>query len=167
MIAVPVWALVLLCAAHLPHAALLSAVDVREHRLPNRLVLQQALLVAAAALIVGLATAQGMPGLWSALLLAAAVTAGAVILSAALPSALGMGDAKTLFASVLMTALLGGQSVLGALLFLVIASGTAAVLVLVRTRGQLGASFAFGPIILALPYGGLLMGPAARSMLGL
>lgn len=167
MITIPLWALMLLCAAHLPHAALLTAADVREHRLPNRLVLQQAVLVTAAAGCAAAFSTRAADQLLNAMILAAAITVGAVLLSLLLPAALGMGDAKALFATVLMTALLGAQTTLGALLFLVVAAGAASVLVLVRTRGRLGTAFAFGPIILALPYGGLLLGPAAISLAGL
>ncbi|MCT1866039.1 prepilin peptidase [Dermabacter sp. p3-SID358] len=147
--------------AHLTFAVPLSYIDVREHRLPNKLTLALngavACTAATAALIAPSLTARVL-GACALSLVVGVIACGFALLS---PGSIGMGDAKVTPATVLLAALGGMPILLGALAWLCGAGAFAALWVLLRTRST-KTRFAFGPIILSAPYGGL-----ALSLLGL
>lgn len=153
----PLLLTVALLAAHLPFAAALTVFDVREHRLPNRLVLWQSTCVAAVSLVAAALLPAVRAALPASILVAFVLGGGAVCLALLVPSALGMGDAKVAFATALVTCLLGGAVIVSALLWFCAASAVGAVVALVRSRGDFSSRFAFGPVILSVPYGGLLV----------
>lgn len=156
---------VVLVLAYLPLAMRMSWWDAREHRLPNPLV---GALTALTLLGLGL-SALLEPELRSplrvALVLAAVVGAGAVLLALLAPPLLGMGDAKTLPAVVLMTSMLGGGAVVAGACGALLLAGIAGAVTLVRT-GTGRARFALGPVLLSTPFLGLLGAPLLGPALG-
>lgn len=151
---------------YLPQAVLLSAVDVREHRLPNRRVLALTLSTVAALLIAALLD-PGAARFLPLALVTGAVTAVAGILMALLaPSLIGMGDAKTAPIVLLLAAALGPTVLLTALLGIAVTGGLAGIAVLVRS-GSAATRFAFGPVLLAGPVLGLLGAGLVEQALGL
>ena len=81
------------------------------------------------------------------------------------PMVLGMGDAKTLPAVVLMAGSFGGEVLIAALLGIALLSGALGMLVMTVTRRS-GVRFALGPVLLAGPFLGLLGAPLVRAALG-
>ena len=90
----------------------------------------------------------------------------AILLALLAPTLLGMGDAKTLPAVVLMAGALGGEVLLAALLGIMLLGGVLGAAVLALTR-RAGTRFAMGPVLLAGPFLGLLGAPLVRAALGL
>lgn len=118
--------------------AVLSAIDVQAHRLPNRIVLPSA----AAVLVARLATA---PEHWYAWL-GAGLGAFAFLFLFALifPGGLGMGDVKL---ALLLGFALGG-AVFSALLVGTMAGGAAGIVVLARDGSEArGRAFPYGPFL--------------------
>lgn len=157
--------LAVLVGAYLPPALVLSWVDGREHRLPNRWV-----GILTAAVTVGLlGCALVAPPLRSSLrtaaILALVLGLGAIALALVAPSLLGMGDAKTLPAVVGMSAALGGEVLIAALLGIALLAGLLGLVVMLAAR-RAGARFALGPVLLAGPFLGLLGAPLVSAALG-
>lgn len=126
----------------------LSAIDIAEHRLPNRLMLALAILstgfLAAAALSNGdptrLLRALASGGLVFAALLALAIV---------LPSGLGMGDAKLGFVTGLFLGWLGWEWVYWGTLLAFALGASCAVFRAASRRASLSTAIAFGPLMLA------------------
>lgn len=154
-----------LLVVYLPPAMVLSWVDAAEHRLPNRWVALLSSTVSAALLLLGLLVPTLRDDLRVALVLALVLGVGAILVALAAPGLLGMGDAKTLPVVVLMSAALGGEVLLAALLGIALLGGVLGMLVLAVTRRP-GARFAMGPVLLAGPFLGLLGAPLVRAALG-
>ena len=127
----------------------LVAIDLAEHRLPNRLVVP-----ALTAGVVGLAVgwvAGGDPPIVPAL---AAAVGGGVFLVLAVFGGVGMGDAK-LVAALGLASPTVGVAILSPLLAFTL-GGVAAVVVMIR-RGR-HAHLAFGPFLLGGYFGALALG---------
>lgn len=159
----------LLCAVllviYLPPALVLAWVDGREHRLPNRWV---GLLTGGVGLglaVLALMVPALRPGLATAAVLALVLGFGAILVALLAPPLLGMGDAKTVPVVVLMSAALGGEVLIGALLGIALVGGVVGMVVLGVTR-RAGVRFALGPVLLAGPFLGLLGAPLVRAALG-
>lgn len=142
--------------AHLTFAVPLSYYDIREHRLPNKLTLALNGAVLSTAAIGALIAPELDTRVLGACIIALVV--GALTFSVALffPASLGMGDAKVTPATVLLAALGGAPVLLGALAWVCGAGAISALWVLMRTKST-KTRFAFGPIILSAPYGGLAL----------
>ena len=165
MIISSLWMLVPLLLVHLPQAVLLAITDVRELRLPNRPV---AVLTATTLLSV-LAVAAVDPAVRPVLPFAfgAAAVMGLIAIVTALvcPVLLGMGDAKTLPAVVLLSAVLHPLVLIGGLIgILTVGAAIGAVILFIRGPR---ARFAFGPVLLAAPFLGLLLAPCLTQVLQL
>lgn len=123
---------------------LLSWVDVREHRLPNRLV---AVLTVAVALSLVAASAQ--TGDWAALLralLGGLALAGLYLAVAIIsPASMGMGDVKLAFPLGMLVAWFSWTAWLWALFGSFVLGGLAAVSLLLLRRTGLKQQLAFGP----------------------
>lgn len=156
---------VLLSIAYLPFAIVLSAIDVRQQRLPNAVVLRLSLTL----LVLGVALAVLVPAARGRLAWAAgiALVLGAGAIGAALlsPGAIGMGDAKTLPAVVFLSCVWSIEAGIGALLGGALLAGALGAAAWWRT-GRAGTRFALGPVLLAAPFLGVLLAPAVRSVLG-
>ena len=120
---------------------LLWFADVREHRLPNRLVLPNLALALLAALAAG-ALGDGTP-------LLAGLGTGAVLLVLSLVGGLGMGDAKLGAALALTLGFFGVELLLLALLLALLGGGAVSIAGLVARRLRRGQAIAFGPFLLA------------------
>ena len=159
----------LLCAVllviYLPPALVLAWVDGRERRLPNRWVALLTGAVGLALAVLALMVPALRPGLATAAVLALALGLGAILVSLLAPPLLGMGDAKTVPVVVLMSAAFGGEALIGALLGIALAGGVIGMVVLGVTR-RAGVRFAWGPVLLAGPFLGLLGAPLVRAALG-
>ncbi|MDO5663485.1 MAG: hypothetical protein Q4G40_12375 [Brachybacterium sp.] len=154
-----------LLVIYLPHALALTVVDVREHRLPNRIVVSltvwMLLLVALAAL---------MQPAWRsvvvvALVLALATAVLGIGIALLAPGVIGMGDAKTAPVVVLVAAALGADVLLAALLGIALLGGAAGLIAGVIT-GTLRTRIPYGPVLVIGPFLGLLGAPLVRSALG-
>lgn len=154
-----------LLVAYLPPAAVLSWVDGAEHRLPNRWVGVLTAGVSTALLTLGVLLPPLREDLRVAAVLALVLGLGAILVALLAPMVLGMGDAKTLPVVVLMSAALGGEVLIAALLGIALLSGALGMVVMVRTRRS-GVRFALGPVLLAGPFLGLLGAPLVRAALG-
>lgn len=124
----------------------LSLIDIREHRLPNRLVLPAFPIT-----LVGLLLASAISNHWINLAsaLAAALIAFGVGLAANRWASLGMGDVKLISATSLC---LGWFSFIAPLIAIVLAFVLASVVVLVllaMRKTTLSSSLALGPYLLA------------------
>lgn len=157
--------LAVLALVYLPPALVLAWVDGREHRLPNRWVGGLTLAVTVALASGGLVVPGLREGLRAAAVLALVLGLGAILLALIAPPLLGMGDAKTLPVVVLMSAALGGEVLIAALLGIAVVSGAVGAAVMITTRRS-GVRFAVGPVLLAGPFLGLLGAPLVRVALG-
>ncbi|ASK64601.1 hypothetical protein CFK39_00650 [Brachybacterium avium] len=154
-----------LLVVYLPPAAVLSWVDGREHRLPNRWVALLTVAVGATLLVVGLLQPALRGDLRTAVVLALVLGLGAILVALVAPTLLGMGDAKTLPVVVLMAASLGGEVLIAGLLGIALLGGMLGIAVMAATR-RAGVRFAFGPVLLSGPFLGLLGAPLVRAALG-
>jgi leader peptidase (prepilin peptidase)/N-methyltransferase len=118
---------------------LLAAFDVRERRIPNRVVLPAAAACAALSLASGIKPDTG-------LYTGAAVIVALLFVSLAAPAMLGMGDVKL---ALLILCALDGLAPLALLTALELYALTALVLLIVRGRSALGTSLPLAPIIAA------------------
>jgi leader peptidase (prepilin peptidase) / N-methyltransferase len=157
--------LAVLLVVYLPPAVVLSWVDGREHRLPNRWVGALTGAVTTALLLLALLQPPLRPELRTAAILALVLGLGAILVALLAPGLLGMGDAKSLPVVVLMSAALGGEVLLAALLGIAVLGGVLGMVVIAVTR-RAGVRFALGPVLLAGPFLGLLGAPAVRAALG-
>ncbi len=130
----------------------LSAVDLRERRLPNRVV--GPLAAAAVVWVVGYSVADGDPGR-IAVALAAGVVGSAALLALRLVGQVGMGDVKLAFPVGVLAGWLGAGAVEVTLLATALSSLAAAVVVLATGRGRR----------YSLPYGVFLAVGSAAGML--
>ncbi|MCW2695373.1 MAG: Peptidase prepilin type [Modestobacter sp.] len=125
----------------------LAAVDLREHRLPNRL-----LAIGAAGGAALLLVAAAVDGAWPALVRAglAALVAFAVLLGMALlaPAGLGMGDVKLAGLLGLSLGWLGWPVLLLGLLLGFVAQALVGVVLLLTRRAGRRTELAFGPALL-------------------
>ncbi len=154
-----------LLVVYLPPAAVLAWHDGSSHRLPNRWVAVLTVGVGLALALLAVLVPSLRPSLSSAAILALVLGLGAIVVGLAAPSLLGMGDAKTVPAVVLMCAALGGEVLLAGLLGTAVLAGLlGAVIVLVTRRA--GVRFAVGPVLLAAPFLGLLGAPLVAAALG-
>lgn len=162
---IPLAAVCVLLVCYLPPATVLAVIDAQQHRLPNRWVG----VLSGAVLLGVLLVAVQDPALWSVvrtgLLLAAVAGIAALLVALAAPGLIGMGDAKTLPAVVLMAAVLGGEVLVGSLLAIAVLGGLLGTVVLLVTR-RAGARFAFGPVLLSGPFLGILAAPLVAQALG-
>lgn len=119
-------------------AALAAAavIDLREHRIPNRIVLPTS---AACALLAGLATLRHSLG-------ALAIVAALLLLAVAQPAALGMGDVKQ---ALLIALALGAAAVPALLLGFALAAAFGGTLVIRRGRSALTAALPLAPFLAA------------------
>lgn len=118
---------------------LLTLHDVREHRIPNRIVLSAATLCAALSLAEGVHTSTG-------LYVGAALVGLLLAVSLAVPTALGMGDVKL---ALLILCALDALASLALLIALELYALAAVVLLLRRGRAALGTSLPLAPITAA------------------
>lgn len=156
---------VTLLVVYLPPAVVLAWIDGREHRLPNRWVGVLSALVVAALALVALVEPALRSQVGTALVLGLVAGVAAVLMALLAPSLLGMGDAKTVPVVVAMSAVLGGQVLIAALLGVAVLGGLIGAVVLAVSRRP-GARFAFGPVLLAGPFLGLLGAPLVARALG-
>lgn len=154
-----------LLVAYLPPAAVLSWTDGAEHRLPNRWVALLTAAVGTALLALALLQPALREDLRTAAILALMLGLGALLVALLAPTALGMGDAKTVPVVVLMAASLGGEVLIAALLGIALLAGLLGMVVMAATR-RAGSRFALGPVLLAGPFLGLLGAPLVRAALG-
>lgn len=162
---IPVALLAVLLLGYLPPAVVLAWVDGREHRLPNRWVGILTAVVVLALGVLALVRPELREDLRTAAVLALVLGAGAILLALLSPALLGMGDAKTLPAVVLMAAALGGEVLIAALLGIALLGGVLGAAVMTVTRRP-GVRFAVGPVLLAGPFLGLLGAPLVAGALG-
>ncbi len=114
----------------------LALVDLREQRIPNRIVLPAACVCA---LLAGPAALRaGLPAL--------AVVGGLLVLALARPAALGMGDVKE---ALLVAVALGTLAATALLVGLILAAAAAVVLTLRRGRAALEAALPLAPFLAA------------------
>jgi leader peptidase (prepilin peptidase) / N-methyltransferase len=118
---------------------LLAAFDVRERRIPNRIVLPAAAACAALSLAGGIKPDTG-------LYTGAAVIVALLVVSLAAPAMLGMGDVKL---ALLILCALDGLAPLALLTALELYALTALGLLIVHGRSALGTSLPLAPIIAA------------------
>lgn len=154
-----------LLVVYLPPAVLLSWVDGREHRLPNRWVGVLTGAVGAALLVLAFVQPSLRSELRSAAILALVLGAAAILVALLSPALLGMGDAKTFPVVVLISTALGGEVLIAALLGIALIGGILGMVVIAVTR-RAGVRFALGPVLLAGPFLGLLGAPLVRAALG-
>ena len=113
-----------------------TLVDLREHRIPNRIVLPAA---AVCALLAGPATLrESVPAL--------ALVGGLLVLAFLQPAALGMGDVKE---ALLITVALGTLATPALLVGLTLAAAAGILLTLRRGRAALGAALPLAPFLAA------------------
>lgn len=157
--------LLVLLGAYLPPALVLSWIDGREQRLPNRWVATLTIAVTAALGLSALLVPSLRPAIRTAAVLAIVLGVGAIIIALFAPALIGMGDAKTLPVVVMMSATLGGEVLIATLLGIALLGGIIGIVVIAATR-RAGERFAFGPVLLAGPFLGLLGAPAVTVALG-
>lgn len=158
-------ALGVLLVVYLPQAVALARIDGREHRLPNRRVALLTATTASALVLAAVLCPQLRPLLRTGLVLALVCGVGAVVVALVAPQLVGMGDAKTLPVVVLMSAALGPYCLIGSLLGIALLGGAAGALAWAIT-GSAAARFAFGPVLLAGPFAGVLAAPLVAAALG-
>lgn len=156
--------LLLLTGVYLPPALVLSWVDGREQRLPNRWVAVLNLAVTGSLLLCAALIPATRDGVRSGLVLAVALGVGAIVIALFTPGLIGMGDAKTLPAVVLMSTALGGEVLIAGLLGIALLGGVIGMVVIVVTR-RAAQRFAFGPVLLSGPFLGLLGAPIVSAAL--
>ncbi|MFZ2050598.1 MAG: prepilin peptidase [Solirubrobacteraceae bacterium] len=113
--------------------------DVREHRIPNRIVLPAATICAALSIAEGV---QPSVGLYAGAVLVVVLLA----VSLTVPAALGMGDVKL---ALLILCALDGHTALALLTALELYALVAVVLLIRRGRAALGESLPLAPIVAA------------------
>lgn len=164
--AFPFPAVVALALAYLPLAAVLSVVDLREHRLPNRLVLALSGAVCLATTGIALLVPAARTACLSALVIALGAGVVAVLIALLAPDLLGMGDAKILPAVVAVAAVLGWDVLIGGMLGAAVLGGVAGIVAMAVTRDA-RTRIAYGPVLLSAPLLGLVLAPVVRTALGL
>ena len=163
--AIPPAALLVLLVAYLPPAVVLSRIDAVQQRLPNPWVAGMTAAVTAGLLLASVADPSVRGSLRGALVIAVVLGLGAVLVALAAPPLLGMGDAKTVPVVMLMSTVLGGEVLIGAILGIAVLGGVVGAVVLIAS-GRAGQRFPFGPVLLAGPFLGLLASPLVAGALG-
>lgn len=137
-------------------AVLLAAVDLRTHRLPDRLVAALAAVLAAGLLLAG-ATAEGWPALGRAVLAAGASGTGYLTLALLRTGGLGLGDVKLGAVLGAWLGWFGWPAVLAGALAAFVLGGAFTTVLLLTGRAGRSSPVAFGPW--------LLLGAAAGTAL--
>lgn len=128
-------------------AVALSFIDLREHRLPNRIIYPWTGIVVG--LLLPTALLLGDPFAAVRALAAALVWGGAFLLVRLIaPPALGMGDVKLAVVLGLYTGFLGWETVLGAVVLSFLLGGIASAALLISRRGNARTAVPFGPFLL-------------------
>lgn len=153
---IPIALALALLFVHLPCAIWLAFIDGYEHRLPNKLVL----------LISGLTLGTTLGFAWlsptaeiswlTPLLISLIVGFFAILVALFMPGSIGMGDAKLLPSTIFVSLLLGPAVLFGAIAWICLASILISLIVFASTS-SLKSRFAFGPVLLSAPYGGVLL----------
>jgi leader peptidase (prepilin peptidase)/N-methyltransferase len=147
----PAWLPAFLAAAS--GGTALAIIDLRAHRLPDRITLPAYPLLAA--LLAVAAAVDGDAGRWLRAAAAAAVVGLAFLLLWALPaSGLGLGDVKLAGLLGLVLGWLGWPALAAGLFAGVLLGGVVALVLLAARRAERGTPIAYGPFLLA---GGLLV----------
>ena len=141
---------------HLPCAIWLSFVDGYEHRLPNKLVLLISVFTYGIAILYGVIVPGANVNWVNPLLISLAVGFVAILLALFVPGSIGMGDAKLLPSTIFVAALFGPTVLFGAFVWICAASVIISLIVFAYTS-SLKSRFAFGPVLLSAPYGGVLL----------
>jgi leader peptidase (prepilin peptidase)/N-methyltransferase len=130
-----------------PVLVLATAIDRRYHRLPDRLTLAAAILIATCA--TGAAAADQDLGLLRGALAGALILAGPLLLAHLVsPAGMGFGDVKLALSIGLAIGANGARTVLAGLLLALVLGAIAGLVALVRHRDRHRA-FAFGPCLCA------------------
>ncbi|MFV0257835.1 MAG: prepilin peptidase [Acidimicrobiales bacterium] len=133
----------------------LTVIDVRQHRLPDTVVVP--LTVAVSAFVAGHALAEGEPaGL--VVPVAAGLGASTLFFLGWLAGGVGLGDVKLVFPLVLLVRWIGGDALWAAVLVTASVGGVAAVTVMMAGRGR-SHRMAYGPYLAAGAVAGMLTGP--------
>lgn len=128
-------------------AIALSFIDLREHRLPNRIIYPWTALTAVLLVLAALLLGEPLAAVRA---FAAALVWGGFFLTVRLlaPPALGMGDVKLAVVLGLYTGFLGWSTVLAAVVLSFLLGGLLAAALLVSGRGTAKTAVPFGPFLL-------------------
>jgi leader peptidase (prepilin peptidase)/N-methyltransferase len=141
------WALVPFAAIAVVGAAL-ALIDLREHRLPNRIVLPA--IAASVVLLLGTAMADGGPTTWLGALIGGGALFGIyLVLAFASPRGMGMGDVKLSALIGLYSGYLGLSTWLAAALIGFVIGGLVAVIAMIARRADRRSLLPFGPSMVA------------------
>lgn len=149
----PVPAAAALALAYGPPAVALATIDMREHRLPNRLVTVLSAGVGGVLLVSAVLDPSARGTALIALALAVAVAVTGVLIALAAPDVLGMGDAKTAPAVVATCCALGWDVLIAGLCVVVLGAGLLAGVTAFRARSA-SVPVPLGPALLAAPIAG-------------
>jgi leader peptidase (prepilin peptidase)/N-methyltransferase len=144
----------------------LTVADVREHRLPNRVVASMTASTTATVILVGLFSPDVRRLVPIALLVAVVVAVLGITVAWLAPDLLGMGDAKLAPVVTLMAVVCGPMVAIATLLGVALLGGVAGAVVLLLRR-DVRARFAYGPVLLCAPFVGLLGAPVVETVLGM
>lgn len=159
-------AIVILIGVYTPQAMVLAHHDGATHRLPNRNVALLTLTVASALAITALALPELRQRALDGAVLALVLGAFAILFALLAPSALGMGDAKSMPVVVLISAVLGAEVLIAGAVAAMALSALAGIALLLRGRDR-RARVPVGPMLLAVPHLGVLGAPLVQRALGI
>ncbi|GAB2624239.1 prepilin peptidase [Pseudactinotalea suaedae] len=141
--------------------AVLVAVDLDSHRLPDVLVLPTAVALVGG-LAVAAATTDTWPDFGRALLGGLALGVGFLTMALISPRALGLGDVKLAALLGIFLGWFGWSAVLAGVVATFLLGGVAALLLLVLTRASRSTALAFGPwLVLGAAVGAVLVSTGA------
>lgn len=163
--AIPFSILLVLLGVYLPQSVVLARHDGAEHRLPNRNVALLTVTTFVCVLVAAVFDPDIARALRPSLGLAVLAGAGAILLALLAPALIGMGDAKTVFVVVLLALLCGGPVLIAGALASCLLAAVAGALVLAAARDRT-VRIPVGPMLLAMPFLGLLGAPLVSSALG-
>lgn len=124
----------------------LSAIDIAQHRLPNRILLPAIGVFALAITVFSLATADGAAAL-RALASGAVCFATFFVIALASPRAIGGGDVKLVALTAMMSAWIGFEALVLALVAAFVLAGIVAIAAVLFRRGSARRNMAFGPFL--------------------
>ncbi|MDR8018850.1 A24 family peptidase [Nesterenkonia aerolata] len=128
-------------------AAALAVVDLREHRLPNRIVYPWTL--ASVLLLLVVAASGDEIGSWVRALLAGVVWSSCFLVVKLIhPPSIGMGDVKLVLGLGLWTGFLGWGAVLAAVMLSFLLGGVVSVMLVLTRRAGRRTRIPFGPFLL-------------------
>ncbi|MDO5493877.1 MAG: A24 family peptidase [Nesterenkonia sp.] len=128
-------------------ALLLTVVDLREHRLPNRIVYPWTATTAGLLLIVSLV--MGDVGVWGRALLAGVVwSLGFLVVKLIHPPSIGMGDVKLAAVLGLWAGFVGWSTLGAAVVVSFLLGGVVSLVLLVTRRANRSTRIPFGPFLL-------------------